>query len=100
MRWISDTAVDNGRRLEPASQGRQKILNEGLSSQTASRLGCDGEQNEGDSCHSNPMAAQGRSLIATAAALVVAACSSGDDESSESAPSADVSEPTAITEPA
>ena len=43
------------------SQGRHKILNEGLSSQTASRLGCDGEQNEGNSCHSSPMAAQGRS---------------------------------------
>ena len=37
--------------------------------------------------------------VATAAALVVAACSSGDDESSESTPATDASEP-AVTEPA
>jgi hypothetical protein len=34
--------------------------------------------------------------IATAVALVVAACSSSDDESSESTPATDVSEPTAV----
>ena len=48
---------------------------------------------------SSGISGQTRTLaIAAAVALVVASCSSDGDESSESAPSADVSEPTA-TEP-
>lgn len=73
-----------------------KIPNEGLSSQSEICLVC-GEVPTRKGLMTFGTNGRTRALaIATAVALVVAACSSSDDESSESTPATDVSEPTAV----